>query len=131
MVPAMDPGLVFFALADATRRALLDRLFARGGQTLGELCEGFSASRQGVTKHLALLERTALVVTLWRGREKLHHLNPVPIHEIGRRWIRKFERRRLRALEDLKSAAEEGAHAEAPVRLRDLHRGDARARVGR
>ena len=78
---------VFKALADPSRRLLLDRLRARNGQTLGELGEHLDMSRQAVTKHLAVLEAANLVVTLWRGREKLHYLNPAPIHEIARRWI--------------------------------------------
>ncbi len=93
---------VFKALADPTRRELLDRLRADNGQTLGELCERLAMSRQAVTKHLAILEAANLVATVWRGREKLHFLNPVPIHEIGERWIAKFERGRLDALADLK-----------------------------
>jgi DNA-binding transcriptional ArsR family regulator len=93
---------VFGALADAGRRSLLDRLRLRGGQTLNELCDGMSMTRQGVTKHLAVLEEAELVVTLRRGREKLHFLNPVPIHEMAERWIRPFERRRLDALRKLK-----------------------------
>ncbi len=93
---------VFKALADATRRELLDRLRADNGQTLGELCERMAMSRQAVSKHLAILEAANLVATAWRGREKLHFLNPVPIHEIGERWIAKFERGRLDALSELK-----------------------------
>ena len=98
---------VFKALADASRRSLLDRLHARGGQTLNELCEGLAMTRQAVTKHLAILEDANLVSTLRHGREKLHYLNPVPIHEIADRWIGKFERGRLDALADLKKALEE------------------------
>ncbi|MCO5130344.1 MAG: metalloregulator ArsR/SmtB family transcription factor [Xanthobacteraceae bacterium] len=97
---------VFKALADASRRALLDRLHARNGQTLGELCEGLDMSRQAVTKHLAILEAANLVATIRHGREKLHYLNPAPIHQIGERWIRKFERGRLDALGDLKRRLE-------------------------
>ena len=93
---------VFKALADATRRELLDRLRADNGQTLGELCGRMAMSRQAVSKHLAILEAASLVATAWRGREKLHFLNPVPIHEIGERWIAKFERGRLEALAELK-----------------------------
>jgi DNA-binding transcriptional ArsR family regulator len=98
--------LVFKALADASRRKLLDRLRARNGQTLGELGEGLDMSRQAVTKHLEILEGANLVVTQKRGREKLHYLNPVPINEIAERWIGKFERGRLRALADLKDQLE-------------------------
>jgi DNA-binding transcriptional ArsR family regulator len=97
---------VFRALADRSRRALLDTLFARNGQTLSELCEGRAMTRQAVTKHLAVLEDASLIATVRRGREKLHYLNPVPIHEIGQRWISKYERGRLAALGDLKKALE-------------------------
>jgi DNA-binding transcriptional ArsR family regulator len=98
---------VFKALADNSRRLLLDRLHKKAGLTLGELCEGHDMSRQAVTKHLALLEAANLVVPQWRGREKLHYLNPVPINEIYTRWISKYERGRLRALHNLKQALEE------------------------
>ena len=98
---------VFKALADPTRRKLLDRLHADNGQTLGELCERLAMTRQAVTKHLVLLEEANLVATLRRGREKLHYLNPVPIHEIAQRWIGKFERSRLDALSELKKKLEE------------------------
>jgi DNA-binding transcriptional ArsR family regulator len=101
---AMDK--VFKALADPSRRQLLDRLYADNGQTLGQLCEHLDMTRQAVTKHLALLEAANLVVTVWRGREKLHYLNPVPIHEIAERWIGKFERGRLRVLAELKKELE-------------------------
>jgi DNA-binding transcriptional ArsR family regulator len=101
-IRGMSMDAVFRALADPIRRQLLDRLHARNGQTLSELCEGHDMTRQAVTKHLALLEEANLVVTQWRGREKLHYLNPVPIQDIADRWIRKYERSRLRALADLK-----------------------------
>ncbi len=97
---------VFKALADPGRRLLLDRLRARNGQTLGQLCEHLDMSRQAVTKHLRLLEEASLVVTIWRGREKLHFLNPVPIHQIADRWIDKFERGRLEILAELKKKLE-------------------------
>ncbi len=97
---------VFKALADGSRRQLLDRLRSNNGQTLGELCQDLDMTRQAVTKHLKLLETAQLVVTIWRGREKLHYLNPVPIHEIADRWIDKYERGRLRALADLKKHLE-------------------------
>lgn len=97
---------VFKALADASRRALLDRLRADNGQTLGQLCAILDMTRQAVTKHLALLEEANLVVVVWRGREKLHYLNPVPIHEIAERWIGKFEHGRLHVLADLKRQLE-------------------------
>ena len=102
----MSMDAVFRALADPSRRRLLDRLFERNGQTLGELCEGLGMTRQAVSKHLDLLETANLVSTRRQGREKLHHLNPVPIQEIADRWIGKFERPRLRALADLKSKLE-------------------------
>jgi uncharacterized protein YndB with AHSA1/START domain/DNA-binding transcriptional ArsR family regulator len=98
---------VFRALADPTRRSLLDRLHQRNGQTLGELCGQLAMARQSVTQHLCVLEAANLVSTVWRGREKLHYLNPVPLHDIGDRWIAKFERPRLRALSSLKRRAEE------------------------
>jgi DNA-binding transcriptional ArsR family regulator len=97
---------VFRALADKSRRALLDALFQRNGQTLSELCEGRGMSRQAVTKHLAILEDANLVAAVRRGREKLHYLNPAPIHEIGDRWISKYERAQLEALFELKQALE-------------------------
>ena len=97
---------VFRALADASRRELLDRLRADNGQTLGQLCERLAMTRQAVSKHLAILEDANLVVTVKRGREKLHYLNPVPIHEIAERWVGKFERHRLQALSDMKKALE-------------------------
>jgi DNA-binding transcriptional ArsR family regulator len=99
---------VFKALADASRRELLDRLRAENGQTLGELCHRRDMTRQAVSKHLAILEQANLVATIKQGREKLHYLNPVPIHEIGERWIGKFERSRLQALSDMKKALETG-----------------------
>jgi DNA-binding transcriptional ArsR family regulator len=98
---------VFKALADPSRRLLLDRLRARNGQTLGELTEHLDVSRQAVTKHLMVLETANLVVTVWRGREKLHYLNPAPIHEIARRWIADYEKTRVTALAELKRALEE------------------------
>jgi DNA-binding transcriptional ArsR family regulator len=97
---------VFKALADPTRRQLLDRLFEKNGQTLGDLCAELAMSRQAVTKHLNLLEEANLVAVLWSGREKVHYLNPVPIHEIAERWIGKFERSRLRLLAELKDKLE-------------------------
>ena len=97
---------VFKALADASRRLLLDRLHARNGQTLLELCNGLAMTRQAVTKHLAILEDANLVATIKHGREKLHYLNPVPIHQIGERWIRKFEHGKLEALSELKRKLE-------------------------
>src|ERR1700740_2409271 len=100
-------GEGFRALADPSRRSLLDRLHANNGQTLTELCDGLDMTRQAVTKHLAILEEANLVTTLRHGREKLHYLNPVPIHQIGERWIRKFERGKLTALSELKRRLEQ------------------------
>jgi DNA-binding transcriptional ArsR family regulator len=97
---------VFKALADASRRELLDRLYADNGQTLGALCERLNMTRQAVSKHLAVLEAANLVATVKRGREKLHYLNPVPINEIAERWIGKYERHRLRALAELRRSLE-------------------------
>ena len=97
---------VFKALADRSRRKLLDQLHAQNGQTLSELCEHLDMTRQAVTKHLVLLEAANVVATVWRGREKLHYFNPVPLHEIYDRWIKKYERQRLRALSDLKKGLE-------------------------
>jgi DNA-binding transcriptional ArsR family regulator len=97
---------VFKALADSARRSLLDRLHADNGQTLGQLCKHLDMTRQAVTKHLNLLEDANLVVTRWRGREKLHYVNPVPIVELADRWINKYERGRLRVLADLKKTLE-------------------------
>ena len=97
---------VFKALADASRRTLLDRLHEQNGQTLAELCDGLDMTRQAVTKHLVILEEANLVTTIKHGREKLHYLNPVPIHQIGERWIRKFERGKLAALNELKRQLE-------------------------
>jgi DNA-binding transcriptional ArsR family regulator len=97
---------VFKALADPSRRKLLDQLHANNGQTLSELCEHLDMTRQAVTKHLVLLEAANLVATVWRGREKLHYFNPVPLQEIYDRWIRKYERSRLRALSELKKGLE-------------------------
>src|SRR5438132_13881247 len=101
-----DMDKAFKALADPGRRLLLDRLREHNGQTLGQLCEHLDMTRQAVTKHLKVLEDATLVVTIWRGREKLHYLNPAPLHEIAERWIGKFERGRVRLLADLKKKLE-------------------------
>ena len=98
---------VFKALADPSRRELLDRLNARNGQTLQELCGGLEMARQSVSKHLAILEAANLVTTVWRGREKLHYLNAAPINAITERWINQYDRERVHALADLKSALEQ------------------------
>jgi DNA-binding transcriptional ArsR family regulator len=97
---------VFRALADPSRRLLLDRLFAGGGQTLGQLAAGMPMTRQAVSRHLVILEAANLVSIHWRGREKLHYLNPVPIGEIVKRWVGKFEDARIEALTDLKAKIE-------------------------
>jgi len=102
----MSMDLVFKALADPSRRELLDRLHARNGQTLGELCEEMEMSRQAVSKHLDILQTANLVATVKRGREKEHYLNPVPINEIAERWIGKYERGRLKVLSELKKNLE-------------------------
>ena len=100
---------VFKALADPSRRALLDSLNARNGQTLRELCAGLDMARQSVSKHLAVLEEAGLVTTVRQGREKLHYLNAAPVHEIAHRWINQFDRARVQALADLKLALEDTA----------------------
>src|SRR5438105_13951517 len=100
---------VFKALADSSRRKLLDELRKHNGQTLSELCEHLDMTRQAVTKHLVLLEKASLIAVVWRGREKLHYLNPMPLHEIYERWIGKYERHRLEALSDLKKGLESSA----------------------
>ena len=103
----MNDDAVFAALADPTRRRLLDRLREASGQTLSELCEGLQMSRQAVTKHLGILEAANLVATRREGREKLHYLNPVPIQQISERWIAKFQERQLAALSALKASLEQ------------------------
>jgi DNA-binding transcriptional ArsR family regulator len=117
--------VVFKALADASRRELLDQLHRSNGQTLTELCEHLEMTRQAVTKHLALLEAASLVATVWRGREKLHYLNSVPLHEISERWIGKYERSRLQALSDLKKNLENTdtspSYGKTEIRLRHAH----------
>ena len=104
--PLRDTDLLFKALADPSRRKLLDLLHANDGQTLNELCQHLDMTRQAVTQHLHVLEAANLVATARRGREKLHFLNPVPLQEIYDRWIAKFERPRLKALTDLKRRLE-------------------------
>ncbi|MDQ0313754.1 ArsR/SmtB family transcription factor [Amorphus orientalis] len=101
-----DDDRVFKALADPTRRKLLDRLHERNGRTLGELCEAMEMTRQSVTQHLGLLEDANLISTVRRGREKLHFINPVPLHDVYERWVRKFEMDRLALLHDLKGRLE-------------------------
>ena len=102
-----QPDLLFRALADPSRRTLLDLLYANDGETLRELCEHLDMTRQSVTQHLDVLEAANLVATRWRGREKLHFLNVVPLQEIYERWISKFEKPRLKALHDLKRRLED------------------------
>ena len=98
---------MFKALADKSRRKLLDQLYKSNGQTLTQLCESLAMTRQGVTKHLALLEAAKLITVVWQGRQKLHYLNPVPLHEIYERWISKYEFHRLQTLSDLKKSLEQ------------------------
>ncbi|VTU16463.1 ArsR/SmtB family transcription factor [Variovorax sp. PBL-E5] len=105
-----DTDLLFKALADPSRRKLLDSLHASDGQTLSELCEHLDMTRQAVTQHLGLLEAAGLVAITWRGREKLHFLNTVPLHEIYMRWVRKFDKPRLEALHALKRNLEGKRH---------------------
>src|ERR1700689_5439207 len=105
-MPANEIDKVFKALADPSRRELLDRLHAKNGQTLSELCKGLNMARQSVAQHLGLLEGANLISVERQGREKLHYFNPVPIHEIYERWIRKFEQGRLDALRDFKTKLE-------------------------
>ena len=106
MADRRDDDTLFKALADPSRRRLLDLLHAHDGRTLNELCDYLDMTRQGVTQHLALLEAANLVAIVWRGREKLHFLNPIPLQEIHERWIAKFEKPRLRALSKLKRKLE-------------------------
>lgn len=106
MLERRDTDVLFKALADPSRRKLLDLLHAHDGQTLIELCEELDMTRQGVTQHLWVLEAANLVSTVRRGREKLHFLNPVPLQEIYERWIAKFEKPRLKALSELKHRLE-------------------------
>lgn len=102
----LDADKVFKALADPNRRKLLDALCLENGQTLGALCEHLDMARQSVTQHLEILESANLVTTVRRGREKLHFINPVPLHDVYERWIRKFEQQRLNLLHDLKAQLE-------------------------
>jgi DNA-binding transcriptional ArsR family regulator len=124
---------VFKALADESRRKLLDGLYKNNGQTLTELCGHLDMTRQAVTKHLVLLENANLVTTVWHGREKLHYLNPVPLHEIYERWISKYERHGLQALSDLKKSLEEKKdtnHGKDRIRLCNLYPHDAGKALG-
>ncbi len=106
MAERHDSDRLFRALADPSRRKLLDMLHVHDGRTLGELCEHLEMTRQGVTQHLDVLEAANLLATVRRGREKLHFLNPIPLQEIYERWIAKFEKPRLKALSDLKRRLE-------------------------
>ena len=102
----MNDDAVFRALADASRRKLLDRLHQQSGQTLGDLCQGLNMSRQAVAKHLAILKEANLVSWKRHGRERLHYINPAPINDIAERWIGKFEQPHLSALSKLKKRLE-------------------------
>ncbi|PWW01610.1 ArsR family transcriptional regulator [Hoeflea marina] len=102
----MDADKVFKALADPTRRRLLDMLCEKNGQTLGQLCDHLDMARQSATQHLGILEAANLVSTVRHGREKLHFINPVPLHDVYERWVKKFEHRRLSLLHDLKQELE-------------------------
>jgi DNA-binding transcriptional ArsR family regulator len=121
---------VFKALADANRRRLLDKLFARDGQTLAELCRHCRMTRFGTMKHLRVLERAHLVTTRKVGREKLHFLNPVPIRLIFERWTSKYAEPFTSAMTALKRTLEEDQHG-AQTRVRDLHSHQPRKAVGR
>ena len=112
---ASDTDLLFKALADPSRRKLLDLLHAHDGRTLNELCEHLDMTRQGVTQHLDLLEAANLVATVRRGREKLHFLNPVPLQEIYERWIAKFEKPRLKALDASETTTGESQWLDRPL----------------
>jgi DNA-binding transcriptional ArsR family regulator len=105
-----DADKVFKALADPSRRKLLDLLCANNGQTLGALCEHLDMKRQSAAQHLEILAEANLIATVWRGREKLHFINPVPIHEVYERWVKKFERQRLGLLHDFKMHLEGESH---------------------
>ena len=102
----MNDEKVFKALGEASRRKLLDLLFEKNGQTLGQLCEHLAMARQSASQHLEILEAANLVSTIKRGREKFHFINPVPIHEVYERWVKKFERQRLDLLHELKTKLE-------------------------
>jgi len=120
MAAYSHPDDVFKALADPSRRRLLDSLNARNGQTLGELCSGLDMARQSVSKHLAVLEAATLVTTMRRGREKLHYLNAAPINEIGQRWITQYERDRVHARTRSRAADRHGirvARHDRPLRV--------------
>lgn len=104
----MDQDLVFKALGDPTRRKILDLLCETNGQTLGQLCEPLAMTRQSASQHIELLVAANLVTIVRRGREKLHFINPVPLHDIYERWVRKFETQRLSLLHDLKTELEGG-----------------------
>ncbi len=126
---------IFKALADPGRRKLLDALHQNNGQTLTELCEHLDMTRQAVSKHLRLLASANLVDVVWHGREKLHYLNTVPLHEIYERWISKYERHRLRALSDLKKNLEQhnmqdDHYGKTGIRLRNIHPHDAGKTLG-
>lgn len=102
----MDANKIFRALGDPTRIRLLDLMYEEDGQTLGQLCEHLEMARQSATQHIGILEAANLVTTVWRGREKLHFINPTPLQEVYDRWVRKFERPRLSLLHELKKQLE-------------------------
>jgi DNA-binding transcriptional ArsR family regulator len=102
--------LVFKAMADPNRRKVLDLLFSKNGQTLGQLCEELEMQRQSATQHIEILINANLITVIWKGREKLHFINPVPIYEVYERWVRKFEENRLGFLHDLKKQLEGENH---------------------
>ena len=116
---------VFKALADESRRKLLDELSQDSGQNVGDLCKHLDMTRQAVAKHLALLESANLVATIWRGREKLHYLNPAPLHELSEQWLGKYERQRLESLSTLKAVLaanrREKPHGKDKKRLNRAH----------
>jgi DNA-binding transcriptional ArsR family regulator len=97
---------VFEALADENRRKLLDALYEKDGQRLGDLCARLDMTRQAASRHLATLERAGLVAVVWKGREKLHYLDPVPLRAVYHRWIRKFDEQKIDALTELKANLE-------------------------
>ncbi|TGK51302.1 ArsR family transcriptional regulator [Leptospira bouyouniensis] len=105
-----DTDLVFKAMADPNRRKVLDLLFSKNGQTLSQLCEELDMQRQSATQHIDILINANLISFVWKGREKLHFINPVPIYEVYERWVRKFEENRLSFLHDLKTQLEGDTH---------------------
>ncbi len=125
-----DMDAVFKALADPSRRKLLDGLYEDNGQTLTALSRGLDMTRQAVTQHLAILEAANLATVIWRGREKFYYINPVPIQQIYERWIQKFEQERLRTLHNLKEQVEGKQDEKDEICVRDIHSGEAGKSVG-